>query len=130
MTGLYESYKEGIKQESENITGEINIDLARPKPVSVDDANLERAGAEDIEKANFKIVLKKEVMDGLVKIKLGSNADLNGIDEKSKQALYGKADKIALWAMPLYKSGEKKDLTGKGEGLVQKYFEGDEPTLQ
>ena len=130
MPGLHESYKEGIKQEAEKITGEVNIDLARSKPVSVDDANLERAGAEDVEKANFKIVLRKEVVDGLVKITFGSNADLNSIDEKSKQALYKKADKIALWAMPLYKSGEKNDLTGKGEGLVQKYFEGDEPTPQ
>jgi|GEM_PF-7015058 len=129
MTGLHESYKEGIKQKSENITGEINIDLARSKPVSVDDANLERAGVEDVEKVNFKIVLKKEVVDGLVKITFGSNADLNSIDEKLKQALYRKADKIVLWAMPLYGSGEKNDLTGKGERLAQTYLEGGTPSL-
>lgn len=129
MVGIHEGYG-GIlrKQKSEDIAREIP-DLVELKPTRLNDGNLDQASQEDIEKVNFKIALKEEIVDGLVGIRFGSEADLESIDEKSKHAIFEKAEEITLWAMPLYESGKKFNIEGKGQGLAQTYFEGGVPTL-
>ncbi|MFZ2188837.1 MAG: hypothetical protein WAV73_04710 [Candidatus Moraniibacteriota bacterium] len=129
MPELHESYRKEIKQESENIAGEININLVRPKPASIDDTNLEQIGAEEVEKVNFRIALAEEIKRGLIEMNFGSNSDSSAIDEEFKQHLSKTAANIVSWAMQAYENGRKFNIEGKGQVLVQTYYEGGAPIL-